>query len=130
MIRFLFSVAISIVSAAIALLVAAAVVDGVQMQPAGFVIAVLVFTAAQALLAPFVFNLARKYASAVLGGIGLVSTFLALFVATLFPNGLQIQGITAWVVTPLVVWIITALGTWILGILVIKRWWEKRQAAS
>ncbi len=130
MIRFLFSVAISIVSAAIALLVAAAVVDGVQMQPVGFVIAVLVFTAAQALLAPFVFNLARKYASAVLGGIGLVSTFLALFVATLFPNGLQIQGITAWVVTPLVVWIITALGTWILGILVIKRWWEKRQAAS
>lgn len=130
MIRFLFSVAISIVSAAIALLVAAAVVDGVQMQPAGFVIAVLVFTAAQALLAPFVFNLARKYASAVLGGIGLVSTFLALFVATLFPNGLQIQGVTAWVVTPLVVWLITALGTWILGILIIKRWWEKRQAAS
>lgn len=130
MIRFLLSVAISVVSAAIALLVAAAVVDGVQMQPAGFVIAVLVFTAAQALLAPFVFNLARKYASAVLGGIGLVSTFLALFVATLFPNGLQIQGVTAWVVTPLVVWLITALGTWILGILIIKRWWEKRQAAS
>lgn len=130
MIRFLFSVAISIVSAAVALLVAAAVVDGVQMQPAGFVVAVLVFTAAQALLAPFVFNLARKYASAVLGGIGLVSTFLALFVATLFPNGLQIQGVTAWVVTPLVVWLITALGTWILGILIIKRWWEKRQAAS
>lgn len=88
MIRFLLNVAISIVSAAVALLVAAAVVDGVQMQPAGFVIAVLVFTAAQALLAPFVFNMARKYASAVLGGIGLVSTFLALFVATLFPNGL------------------------------------------
>ena len=130
MIRFLLSVAISVVSAAIALLVAAAVVDGVQMQPAGFVIAVLVFTAAQALLAPFVFNLARKYASAVLGGIGLVSTFLALFVATLFPNGLQIHGVTAWVVTPLVVWLITALGTWILGILIIKRWWEKRQAAS
>lgn len=129
MIRFLLSVAISIVSAAIALLVAAAVVDGVQMQPAGFVVAVLVFTAAQALLAPFVFNLARKYASAVLGGIGLVSTFLALFVATLFPNGLHIQGVTAWVVAPLVVWLITALGTWILGIFLIKRWWEKRRAA-
>ena len=129
MIRFLLNVAIIIVSAAVALLVAAAVVDGVQMQPAGFVIAVLVFTAAQSLLAPFVFNMARKYASAVLGGIGLVSTFLALFVATLFPNGLHINGLTAWVVTPLVVWIITALGTWILGIFIIKRWWEKRQAS-
>lgn len=129
MIRFLLNVAISIVSAAVALLVARAVVDGVTMHAAGFVIAVLVFTAAQALLAPFVFNMARKYASAVLGGIGLVSTFLALFVATLFPNGLQINGLTAWVITPLVVWIITALGTWILGIFIIKRWWEKRQAA-
>ena len=129
MIRFLLNVAISIVSAAVVLLVARAVVDGVTMHAAGFVIAVLVFTAAQALLAPFVFNMARKYASAVLGGIGLVSTFLALFVATLFPNGLQINGLTAWVITPLVVWIITALGTWILGIFIIKRWWEKRQAA-
>ena len=129
MIRFLLNVAISIMSATIALLVAAAVVDGVQMQPAGFVIAVLVFTAAQALLSPFVFNLARQYASAVLGGIGLVSTFLALFIATLFPNGLQINGLTAWVITPLVVWIITAFGTWILGVLLIKHWWEKRQTA-
>lgn len=129
MIRFLLSVAISIVSATVALLVAAGIVDGVRMQLAGFVVAVLVFTAAQAILAPFVFNLARKYASAVLGGIGLVSTFLALLVATMFPNGLHISGITAWVITPLIVWIITALGTWILGIFVIKRWWEKRRQA-
>lgn len=130
MIRFLLSLAISLVSAAIALLVAAAVVDGVDLQPTGFVVAVVVFAAAQGLLAPFVFNVARKYASAVLGGIGIVSTFLALFVATLFPNGLQIQGLTAWIITPLIVWLITALGTWILGVLIIKRWWEKRQART
>ncbi len=127
MIRFLLSIAISIVSAAVALLIASAVVNGVVVHAAGFIIAVLVFTAAQAILAPFVFNLARKYASAVLGGIGLVSTLLALFVATLFPNGLEINGVTAWVLAPLVVWLITALGTWILGALIIKRWWENRQ---
>ncbi len=130
MIRFLLSLGISIVSAALALLVAAAVVDGVRVQAAGFVVAVLVFAVAQALLSPFVFNIARKYASAVLGGIGIVSTMLALFVATLFPGGLQIQGVTAWVVTPLVVWLITALGTWILGALVIKRWWMNREPKS
>lgn len=130
MIRFLLSLGISIVSAAIALLVVSAVVDGVQVQATGFVVAVVVFAAAQGLLAPFVFNVARKYASAVLGGIGIVSTFLALFVATLFPNGLQIQGLTAWIVAPLIVWLITALGTWILGALIIKRWWQKRQTAK
>lgn len=130
MIRFLLSVAISIVSAALALLVISGVVDGVEMHAAGFLVAVIVFTVAQALLAPFVFNLARQYASAVLGGIGLVSTFLALFIATLFPNGLQINGLSAWVVSTLIVWLITALGTWILGIVIIKRWWERRQQAK
>jgi len=127
MIRFLLSVAISIVSAAVALLVASALIPGVDVSASGFVIAVLVFTAAQAILAPFVFNLARTYASAVLGGIGLVSTFLGLFVATLFPDELTISGVTAWVLSALVVWLITALGTWILGALIIKRWWERRE---
>ena len=127
MIRFLLNVAISIVSAAVALLVAASLIPGVEVSGSGFVIAVLVFTVAQAILAPFVFNLARQYASAVLGGIGLVSTFLGLLVATLFPDGLQIRGLTAWVLSALVVWLITALGTWILGALIIKRWWERRQ---
>jgi uncharacterized membrane protein YvlD (DUF360 family) len=127
MIRMLLSIAISIVSAALALLIASAVVPGVVMDAAGFLVAVLVFTIAQAILGPFVFNMARQHASAILGGIGLVSTFLALFVATLFPNGLQIDGITAWIVSTLVVWVITALGTWILGIIIIKRWWERRQ---
>jgi hypothetical protein len=126
-IRMLLSVAISLVSAALALLVASAVVSGVVMDATGFLVAVLVFTIAQALLGPFVFKMAREHASAILGGIGLVSTFLALFVATLFPNGLQIDGITAWVVSTLVVWVITALGTWILGIIIIKRWWERRE---
>jgi hypothetical protein len=106
------------------------VVDGVVVHATGFVVAVLVFTAAQALLAPFVVNIARQYASAILGGIGLVSTFLALFVATLFPNGLQIDGVTAWVFSTLIAWVITALGTWILGVLIIKRWWERRQLAK
>jgi uncharacterized membrane protein YvlD (DUF360 family) len=127
MIRLLLSVAISVVSAAIALLVASALIPGVRVSASGFLVAVLVFTVAQAILAPFVFNMARKYASAVLGGIGLVSTFLALFVATLFPGGLQISGVTAWILAALVVWLITALGTWILGALIIKRWWERRE---
>ena len=90
-------------------------------------VAVVVFSAAQGLLAPFVFNVARKYASAILGGIGLVSTVLGLFVATLFPGGLQISGVTAWVLSALVVWLITALGTWLLGALIIKRWWMNRK---
>lgn len=130
MIRFLLNVVIQLVMAIVALLVAAWIVPGVHAEPAGFIVAVVVFTVAQAILSPFIFNVARRYASAILGGIGLVSTLLALWVATLFPGGLRIEGVTAWVITPLVVWLITALGTWILGFLVIHRWWERRQKAK
>lgn len=127
MARFLINVLVQLGLSAVALLIAAWLVDGVTLRVGGFIVAVAIFTLAQSVLAPFVFNIARKYASAVLGGIGIVSTFLALWIATLFPGGLTIAGVSAWVVTPLLVWIITALGTWILGALVIEKWASRRR---
>ena len=131
MIRFLLSVAISIVSAAVALLVISWVVDGVTVQRHGF----------------------RDRRDRVHRGPGTArrrssSTWRASTPPRCSagsawsrrswrsswrrcsPNGLQINGITAWIFATLVVWVITALGTWILGVLIIKRWWEKRQLAK
>lgn len=127
MIRMLLQAAINVVMASLGLLLAQTLVDGVTLQASGFITAVLVFVLAQAVLGPFVFNMARQYASAILGGVGLISTLLALWIATLVPDGLTISGVTAWVFAPLLVWIVTALGTWILGYLVLKRWWDKRK---
>jgi uncharacterized membrane protein YvlD (DUF360 family) len=127
MIRFLLSFAINVVLAAVGLLVASSLFDDVTLHASGFVVAVLIFAVAQAILAPFVFNMARKYASAVLGGIGLVSTFLALWVATLIGDGLEISGTSTWIATTVVVWLISALGGWLLGWLVLTRWWDRRQ---
>ncbi|ARK03825.1 hypothetical protein B8281_02830 [Cellulosimicrobium sp. TH-20] len=127
MIRFLLSFAINVVLAAVGLLVAANVFDGVTVHASGFTVAVLVFAVAQGVLAPFVFNVARKYASAVLGGIGLVSTFLALWIATLVGDGLEISGVSTWIGVTVVVWLISALGGWLLGWLVLTRWWDRRQ---
>ena len=87
MVRFLVNIAVSLVMAALGLLLAAWLLPDFHLETGGFLIAVLVFTIAQAVLAPFVFNVARKYASAILGGIGLVSTFLALLIASFFPAG-------------------------------------------
>ncbi|ARU51580.1 uncharacterized membrane protein YvlD (DUF360 family) [Cellulosimicrobium cellulans] len=127
MIRFLLSFAINVVLAAVGLLVASSLFDGVTVHASGFVVAVLIFAVAQAILAPFVFNVARKYASAILGGIGLVSTFLALWVATLIGDGLEISGASTWIGVTVVVWVIGALGGWFLGWLVLTRWWDRRQ---
>ncbi|MEZ5209589.1 hypothetical protein [Gordonia sp. (in: high G+C Gram-positive bacteria)] len=130
MIRFLLSVAVSLVSAVVAFLVAWAAIDGFHLTARGFFIAVALFTALQSLLAPFVFNVARKYASAVLGGIGLVSTLLALWITTLISDALTISGVTAWISSTVVVWLVSALGTWGIGYLVLRRWWDAKQAAQ
>lgn len=130
MIRFLLRFAINVVLAALGLLIASSVLDGISVEASGFVVAVLIFAVAQAILAPFVFNVARKYASAVLGGIGLVSTFLALWIATLVGNSLTISGTSTWIATTVIVWLVCALGGWFLGWLVITRWWDRRQEAK
>jgi len=127
MIRFLLSTASNLVMAAVALLLAGWWLgEWVTLNLGGFIVAVAVFTAAQAILAPFVFNMARKYASALLGGIGLVSTFLALWVATLFPGGVQVHGL-GWVLAPLLIWIVTAIGGWIVVGVILERYLAKRE---
>lgn len=127
MIRFLLSTASNLVLAALALLLAGWwLSEWVTLNLSGFLIAVAVFTVAQAILAPFVFKVARKYASALLGGIGLISTFLALWIATLISGGVEIRGL-GWVVATLLVWIITALGGWIIVGVVLERYLKKRE---
>ena len=92
-----------------------------RLSVSGFLIAVAVFALAQSILAPFIFNVARKYAPAMLGGIGLVSTFVALLIATWFPEGLRISGVSSWISATLVVWIVTALGAWLLPLVLLKK---------
>jgi len=130
MIRFLAHTAADLFGAAVALLLAGTMIEGVSLNAGGFLVAVVVLTVAQAVLAPFVFNVARQYASAILGGIGIVSTLLALLIATLMPGGLQITGFSAWLVTSLLVWLVTALGGWLLVTYVVDRWLDRRKAAK
>ena len=125
MVRMMINLAINLATAAIGLLLAAWLIPGVTLQVGGFVFAVAVYTVAAAVFGPFIFNVARKYASALLGGIGLVATLLALWLATLIPGGLTITGFTAWAATVLLVWLVTSLGGWFLV------WWVfKRKAAA
>ncbi|WP_139415856.1 phage holin family protein [Agromyces laixinhei] len=128
MIRFLIRTAISLVTAALGLLVASWILPEFRIEWGGFIVAILVFAIAQAVLSPFIFNLARQHASAILGGIGLVSTFVALLIASLFPGGITISGVVTWILATLIVWIITALGTWLLPLIFLKEKAKKAKA--
>lgn len=121
MMRFLTRVVIFIGSAALGLFVTSLILgDDFRVGLNGYIYAVLIFALAQSILTPFIFKMARKYASAFLGGVGLVSTFVALALANWLTDGLTITGISAWVVGTLLVWLITALATWLLPLWLLK----------
>lgn len=126
MIRLLLRATIFLGSAAIGLLVAATLVPGVSVSVAGFITAVVIFAVAQAILSPFFLKMASRYASAFLGGIGLVSTLAALILASIFTHGVSIRGIGSWVGATIVVWLVTALATLLLPMLIVK----KKKASS
>ncbi|MGD9619077.1 MAG: phage holin family protein [Mycolicibacterium sp.] len=120
MVRFFLRIAVFLGSSAIGLLAAAWLVSGVSLSALGFLTAVAIFTVAQAILSPFFVKLASRYASAFLGGIGLLSTFVALLLASLLSTGLSIRGVGSWIAATVVVWLVTALATVLLPALVLR----------
>ncbi len=97
-------------SFAVGLLLAAWVVPGVSMSASGFLVAVLVFSAAQAVLSLLILKLPHGYASLLLGASGLAVTILALVLAAESTNGLTIDGFSSWLATTLLVWLVTTIG--------------------
>lgn len=123
MVRFLVRVVVFVLSAALGLLVASVLIDDVSVTWRGYVLTVIVFAILQSVLTPFIGKMADRYAPAFVGGVGLVSTFVALLVTSLLRDALTIRGgVTTWVVATLVVWLVTALATVVLPkLFVVKK---------
>ena len=97
-------------SFAIGLLLAVWVVPGVSMSASAFIVAVLVFSAAQVVLTLVILKLPHGYASLLMGGSGLAMTVLALGLAAASTHGLTIDGTPSWLATALIVWLVTTIG--------------------
>ncbi|MCL8027146.1 phage holin family protein [Nocardioides bruguierae] len=121
MIRLLIRLAVFVGSSAIGLVVATMVLDDMTLDVQGFLLAVAVFSVAQALLSPFVSRVAERNAEVLLGGAGLISTLLALIVTSLLTSGLTIDGgIGTWLAAMVIVWAATAVATLFLPYLVLR----------
>jgi uncharacterized membrane protein YvlD (DUF360 family) len=113
MVRFLIRVAVFIGSAALGLLLAALLIPGFHVHPAGFIVAILVFAIAQAVIEWLIERIFHRSAPTVAGIAGLASTFLALWIATLLSDGLSFDGVGAWILAAVVVWLTTAVLGWL-----------------
>lgn len=132
MITFLFRTLVFLASAAIGLIVADLVLPGFQIQWDrwwGFVICIVIFAILQSVLSPLIAKLADRYAPVLMGGIGIVSTLVALVIVVLLPiGGLRITDAAGWIIGSVIVWIITALCTILLPMIFLKREVNERRS--
>lgn len=121
MIRLLIRVLVFLGSAAIGLWVTSLIVEGVEVTAQGYIITVAIFALVQSILTPFIAKVVSQNARAFLGGVGLLSTFVALLVASLVGDALTISGgPLVWLAATVLVWLFTAIATLLLPIALIK----------
>ena len=81
----------------------------------------------QAILSPLLGQMAERNASAFMGGIGLISAFVALFITNLLLNSLTIDGAVTWVAAVVVVWLFGAIAAFVLPFFVLKKAVDERR---
>ena len=132
MIRILARALILVASAAIGLLVANNALDDMTMSAGSLVTDVVIFAILQAVLAPFIAKVSARNAPVLLGGVGLITTLIALIVTTAFSDGLHITGLSTWVYASLIVWLVTMVAAFLLPTVLVvakvRRARERRRA--
>ena len=121
MLRFLATTVLTLLGNALGLLIASWLIEDFHVTVAGFIWSVVFFTIAQLILAPFVLSMSLRYVPALRGGIALVTTFIVLILTTLFTGGVTIDGVTAWILAPLVIWLASVLAGVLLPLFLFKK---------
>jgi uncharacterized membrane protein YvlD (DUF360 family) len=115
-----------LVANAIGLIVAAVVLDGMEINAGSFIVAVVIFTVVLALLQPFIAMQLRRGMSPALGGVALIATLVALILTDLFSDGFSIDGVGTWIAATVIVWVASLIAAFILPFLGLKKYLESR----
>lgn len=129
-IRLLVRTAIVLIGNAVGLIVASLVLDGFSIDVTGFIVSLIIFTITVALMTPFLASTMRRNqsASAALGGVALISTFVALLVTDLLSDGVSISGVGTWIAATVIVWLGSLIAVFVLPYLGLKRYLDNRSA--
>ena len=127
MIRLLVRMAVAVAANAVGLIVAAALLDGVHLNGAAFLVAVVIFTVVFALLHPFLLVQMRRGRGLAFVGAALLATLIALVVTDLVSDGLTIDGAGTWIAATVIVWLAALLAAFILPFLGLRKFMEERR---
>jgi uncharacterized membrane protein YvlD (DUF360 family) len=109
-------------SAFIGIIAADAILSGFSVSGwTSYVLIAIIFAVIQAVLSPLIGQMAERNAQAFMGGIGLVSTFVALVITNLISGALTIDGVTTWIAATVIVWLFGAIAAFILPYFMVKK---------
>ncbi len=113
--------AIYFLAALIGIIVANLFLEGMTVDTRSYFSVAIIFAIIQAILSPLISNMAEKNAPAFTGGIGLLSTFVALFITNIALSGITVSGFSTWILASLIIWLVTAIAVFILPFLLVKK---------
>ena len=128
MLRFLAITVLTLLGNALGLIIASWILDGFNLTVVGFTWSrrrTSFFTIAQLILTPFVLSMSLRYLPALRGGIALVTTFVVLWLTTLFTSGVEINGLATWILAPLIIWLVTVLAGVVSPLFIFKKTMSK-----
>lgn len=130
MIRSLVRTLIVLIGNAVGLIVASLVLDGFSIDVTGFIVSLIIFTIAVALMTPFLESTMRRNqsTSAALGGVALISTFVALLITDLLSDGVSVSGVGTWIAATVIVWLGSLIAVFVLPFFGLRKYLDERRA--
>ena len=120
MIRFLARMSLILLANAAGIIIATVVLPGFTINAIGFITSVVLFTTVELLFERFVAKVALRYVPALRGGIALVTTFVGLLLTNMWTSGLEIQGVSTWLLAPMIVWLTVVIVGTVLPMVLFK----------
>ncbi len=120
MIRFLAQITLILLANAAGIIIATIVPPGFTINAIGFITSVVFFTTVELLFERFVAKVALRYVPALRGGIALVTTFVGLLLTNIWTSGLEIQGVSTWLLAPMIIWLTVVIMGTVLPMVLFK----------
>ena len=124
MITHLLRIGIYLASAALGLIVADLILQDFVIVWAewwGFLLCIVVFALVQTVLSWIAEKILHRFLPILVGGVGILSTMIALLIVVLLPiGGLRLDGLAGWIAGGVIVWLVTAIVTVVLSKLLLK----------
>ncbi|SDK40613.1 phage holin family protein [Aliiruegeria lutimaris] len=128
MVRMLINIATHILANAVGLFVASVLLgESFSFTAQGFIVATLLLSLAIAIAGPVIESMSEKSLPALKGGVALVTTFVGLWITTILVGGMQITGLSTWLLGTLIVWVATMIAIMVLPMFLLKKYVQSKK---